>query len=541
MRRNTQSHRETRRLALTGAASLILLLGPAPNVSHAGVATLVDGILTYQAAQGDVDTTIIGGSPASVLVQDWNRPVGADADCVGEATVRFEAARCADVIRRIDVFLLDQNDTLNSIGVQVASQYVSGGPGSDNLAGYLGTGPSSHITLAGDDGDDTLSIGAAPGSTAPGTNVLSGGSGNDTITADFASVVEGASGDDAIKASGLLAGSDIAGGAGNDRLLLSGPDDLVVSLDDRPNDSARADTAINVHSDIEQLTVGSGDDRLTGSADADTIDTGPGRDDVDGLGGADTLIGGSGDDTLHADDGGPDAINCGPGQDTSYVDASDHVVGCETVLYDGDRDRFYSDRDCDDHSAVRHPGAEEVPGNRIDENCDGADAPAPVIDADRDGYPPPLDCNDRAPAISPRGAEIPGNSVDENCNGLADPYPRMSKVIVYAVNVRSARTRFTKLLVQGAPATAVIRVRCHGAGCPTRPPKAVKMRGRTRVSVRGLLQGPLGAGAELEVAVTAPGWIGESRRFATRSGSRLPRITTHCLAVGSTRIAPCPR
>jgi len=44
------------------------------------------------------------------------------------------------------------------------------------------------------------------------------------------------------------------------------------------------------------------------------------------------------------------------------------------VLGDRDRDGVLSDRDCDDANAGVRPGSRDVPGNGVDENCDGADA-----------------------------------------------------------------------------------------------------------------------------------------------------------------------
>lgn len=40
-----------------------------------------------------------------------------------------------------------------------------------------------------------------------------------------------------------------------------------------------------------------------------------------------------------------------------------------------------------------------------------------LCDLDGDGFPPPADCNDADPAINPDGIELPGNLVDENCDG----------------------------------------------------------------------------------------------------------------------------
>jgi len=43
--------------------------------------------------------------------------------------------------------------------------------------------------------------------------------------------------------------------------------------------------------------------------------------------------------------------------------------------------------------------------------------PGQCGDADGDGYRPPVDCNNEDPSINPDAVELPGNFVDENCDG----------------------------------------------------------------------------------------------------------------------------
>jgi Putative metal-binding motif len=60
------------------------------------------------------------------------------------------------------------------------------------------------------------------------------------------------------------------------------------------------------------------------------------------------------------------------------------VSNCETVEYaDNDRHGVTGDRDCDDGDPAVHPGAPEAPGDGIDQDCSGADAPALVREIDR--------------------------------------------------------------------------------------------------------------------------------------------------------------
>jgi hypothetical protein len=87
---------------------------------------------------------------------------------------------------------------------------------------------------------------------------------------------------------------------------------------------------------------------------------------------------------------------------------------------DGDGDGFGFSADCNDADPSIYPGAPEVCGNSIDDNCDNVVDEGCGTDVDGDGYDTTVDCNDNDNSISPGAAEACGDGIDNNCSGCVD-------------------------------------------------------------------------------------------------------------------------
>jgi Cysteine-rich secretory protein family/Putative metal-binding motif len=76
--------------------------------------------------------------------------------------------------------------------------------------------------------------------------------------------------------------------------------------------------------------------------------------------------------------------------------------------------------DCNDQNAAMNPGAVDICGDGIDQDCSGSDPVCDPLDPDidGDGYTESQgDCNDDNAAINPGAIDICGDGIDQDCSG----------------------------------------------------------------------------------------------------------------------------
>jgi Ca2+-binding RTX toxin-like protein len=267
---------------------------------------------------------------------------------------------------------------------------VHGGGGNDTVEGtHVGSPSLPDLDFFyGEEGQDTLDGGSGVSQLfgGNGPDLIGGGAGNDELHGEGGNdnlyggeggdIEDGGPGNDllGVRTWGNPAGPDLGSDA-----FVGGPDTDVVSyreaaggvsvtVDGLANDGEGGESD-NIGTDVEEVEGTMYGDTLNGGPAAAVILAGEGGNDVLSAGsGTDTLVGGAGNDslttaapggdsvfgdaqscalafygscpagndTVNADDGVADQINCGPGADTVSADALDAIAGdpingCETA------------------------------------------------------------------------------------------------------------------------------------------------------------------------------------------------------------------
>jgi hypothetical protein len=167
------------------------------------------------------------------------------------------------------------------------------------------------------------------------------------------------------------------------------------------------------------------------------------------------------------------------------------------------------------------------------------------LDRDGDGYTScssPPDCNDNAKGTHPGAAEIPGNRIDENCDGFSAPFGRVEAALRYAFSATASSSTLDVMKLAGITKGAKMRVSCKGSGCPFKAknvPLSKKGKLQTLFAKKGT-KSKLGVGTVLQVSLTKSGMISKVFSFKVRRAA-LPALSTLCQVPGSAKLrASCP-
>jgi hypothetical protein len=162
------------------------------------------------------------------------------------------------------------------------------------------------------------------------------------------------------------------------------------------------------------------------------------------------------------------------------------------------------------------------------------------LDIDDDGVNRPLDCDDNDPNRFPGHEDVPGDGIDQDCDGQDAPYPRLRRSLAYEyVAYTGGYMKLTALAVKPVRKGDRIRFRCSGPGC-TKHKGSIRARKRKRSLslLRFVKRAKLRKGAVISVRVTRPGTIGAYEELRFR-GIKKPLKRERCIPPGTKKPVRC--
>ena len=309
-----------------GGSDAINAGGGSDSVIYHGTETTIDG-------GGGSDTLILAASGGITAV---NFAVGAGADQTAGDTVIVANFENLDASVLTTALTVTGSSGANAITTGSGNDIIDGGSGADVINAGGGNDMVSYynaeVSIDGGTGTNTLLLRAAATvnlgnldqttgdavtvsnfqnvdasalstgvsiTGSSGANIITGGSGNDTIDGSGgADIIAAGGGNDSV----IYQGSEVSidGGTGSDTLVLATYGGITAvnfavaaGADQTIGDSVAVANFENLDASVVTTAL-----TVSGSAAANTITTGSGNDTIDGGGGVDSISGGAGDDTV---------------------------------------------------------------------------------------------------------------------------------------------------------------------------------------------------------------------------------------------------
>jgi streptogramin lyase len=158
-------------------------------------------------------------------------------------------------------------------------------------------------------------------------------------------------------------------------------------------------------------------------------------------------------------------------------------------------------------------------------------------DADGDGVRLPADCNDSDKSIKPGAREVFGDNVDQDCSG-AD-LRVIGASLSAAWKAGRASTTVARLSARKVPAGGTVTLRCSGRSCPFKKKTKSVKKATKEINLTSLFRKrALPVKTKVTLQISGPGVAGRVFTFTVRR-SRAPKRSLLCLAPGEKKPRAC--